>query len=94
MKTFTMYRKADLSATHSKEAFNPPDEPQFEGVIFSDGCCVIHWLTSIRSVSVWDSLEDMLVIHGHPEYESELVWAEEEMDESNLQHRDGPPGSG
>ncbi len=74
MKTFTMYRKGDLAVTHDDNQRNAPDEPQFEGVVFSDGKVVVRWLTKCRSVSVWDSLEDMLAIHGHPEYGSVLVW--------------------
>lgn len=73
-RTFTMYRRADLSATHDSNQANPADEPQFEGVVFSDGRCALRWLTPKASVSVWDSLDDALAIHGHPEYDSELVW--------------------
>lgn len=73
-RTFTMYRRGDLSATHDANQANPADEPQFEGVVFSDGRCALRWLTPKASVSVWDSLDDALAIHGHPEYDSELVW--------------------
>jgi hypothetical protein len=69
-----MYRRADISATHNDNQVNPPDTPQFEGVLFSDGKVAIRWLTKCRSTSVWDSFEDLMAIHGHPEYESELVW--------------------
>jgi hypothetical protein len=74
MKTFTMYRRGDISATHDANQANAPDEPQFEGVVFDDGKCVLHWLTAISSVSVWESFDDAMKIHGHPEYQSELVW--------------------
>lgn len=74
MRTFTMYRRGDISATHDENQANAPDEPQFEGVEFSDGRVAIRWLTPAASVSVWDSLEDAMKIHGHPEYDSELVW--------------------
>lgn len=53
---------------------NPDDAPQYEGVVFSDGKCVIHWLTASKSISVFDSLEQMLQIHGHPEYGTEIEW--------------------
>lgn len=76
MKTFTMYRKLDISATHNENQVNPPDEPQFEGVVFTDGSVAIRWLTAKRSTSVWSCLDDMLAIHGHPEYGSILVWHE------------------
>lgn len=73
MRTFTMYRHA-VPDTHDDNQRNAPDEPQFEGCVFSDGRVAVRWLTAKRSVSVWDSLDDMLAIHGHPEYDSELVW--------------------
>ncbi len=74
-KTFKMYRTADISTTHDVNQVNPPDEVQFEGIVFSDGKVAVRWLTAKRSVSVWDSMEDLLAIHGHPEYGSKLVWA-------------------
>ena len=74
-----MYRRADLSSTHDDNQANPPDEPQFQGVVFDDGTVAIRWLTKMASTSVWDSLETAMAIHGHPEYESELVWNEEKI---------------
>ena len=74
MKAFTMYRRGVPDATHDTNQKNAPDEPQFEGVVFTDGRVAIRWLTVKRSVAVWDSMEDMLAIHGHPEYGSEVVW--------------------
>jgi hypothetical protein len=74
MKTFKMYRRLDISDTHDKNQVNSPDAVQFEGVIFSDGSCAIRWLTAKQSTSVWASFEDMMAVHGHPEYGSELVW--------------------
>lgn len=78
MRRFIMYRKGDLSKTHNKLQVNPSDEPQFQGIVFDDGICVIRWLTGKRSTSVWDNLKDMLDIHGHPEYDSELIWLDKD----------------
>lgn len=78
MKRFTMYRKATPTETHNSDQVNPPDQPQFEGVVFSDGYVAMRWLTAKRSVSVWQSMEDLLAIHGHPEYGSVLVWHDKE----------------
>lgn len=69
-----MYRKGDLSKTHNSNQVNPPEEPQFEGVVFTDGTCAIRWCTEKKSTSFWNSFEDMMAIHGHPEYDSELIW--------------------
>jgi hypothetical protein len=74
MRTFTVYRRNIPEETHDKGQANPPSEPQFEGVVFSDGKVAVRWLTGHRSVSVWDSLDDLIAIHGHPEYGTEIVW--------------------
>ncbi len=79
MRRFTMYRRGDLSATHSPETVNVPDQPQFEGVVFSDGRVAIRWLTALRSTAAFDCLADLMGVHGHPEarYQSEIVWHDE-----------------
>lgn len=77
MRTFIMYRRNVPDETHNENQKNPPNEPQFEGVQFSDGKVAIRWLTAKRSVAVWDCMDDMLAIHGHPEYGSVLVWQDE-----------------
>lgn len=74
MKRFTMFRRKMENAPHDDNQKNAPDQPQFEGVVFSDGRVAVRWLTAKRSTAAWDSLDDMLAIHGHPEYGSELVW--------------------
>ena len=74
MRRFTMYRKNVPDATHDANQKNAPDEPQFAGVLFSDGRMAMRWLTAKRSTSCWDSFDDMMAIHGHPEYDSVLVW--------------------
>jgi hypothetical protein len=72
---FTAYRRnlSELGVHNEKQA-NPDDAPQFEGVVFSDGSCVLKWLTASKSVSVFSSLSDMLQIHGHPEYGTDIQW--------------------
>ena len=76
MRRFTVYRRGDLSATHNDQQAAPPDQPQYEGVVFTDGRVALRWLTPLRSTSCWDSLDDALGVHGHPEprYGTELVW--------------------
>ncbi len=68
MRTFTCYRVSPPASYYELGAANPPDEPQFEGVIFSDGTVVLRWLTDYRSHSVWKDWHSMVAIHGHPEY--------------------------
>ena len=74
MRTFTMYRRTVPTETHDENQRNAPDEPQFQGVEFDDGTVVLRWMTAKAATSVWSSMDDMLAIHGHPEYGSELVW--------------------
>jgi hypothetical protein len=77
MKTFTAYRTVDISTTHDQNQVNPPEQPQFEGVVFSDGSVAVRWCTAKRSTSVWSCLDDLLAIHGHPEYGTRIVWHED-----------------
>ena len=36
-----------------------------EGVRFSDGRVALMWTTRNRSIAFYDSLEDVIAIHGH-----------------------------
>ena len=36
-----------------------------EGVQFSDGSCVLNWLTQTSSTGLYDSIADIVEIHGH-----------------------------
>ena len=74
MRRFTVYRRGEIPDTHSDQHKNDPSEAQYEGVVFSDGRCALRWLTPIRATSIWDSFDDAIAIHGHPEYGSEIVW--------------------
>ena len=78
MRRFQMYRPNIPIDTHDENQRNAPDAVQFEGVQFSDGSVAVRWLTAKSSTSVWASMDDMLAIHGHPEYGSVLVWLDEE----------------
>ena len=74
MKRFICYRETPPESYREQGAANPPNEPQFEGVVFSDGTVCLRWLTEYRSHSVWATLDDMLSIHGHPEYDTRIEW--------------------
>lgn len=80
MRTFTVYRpnvpREGLHA-HNELQANAPSEPQFEGVVFTDGVCVIRWRTAKGSTSVFASFDDMWAIHGHPEYGTIIEWKPE-----------------
>ena len=36
-----------------------------EGVVFSTGRAVLQWVTRLRSVAIYDSMDDVQAIHGH-----------------------------
>lgn len=36
-----------------------------QGVEFDDGVCAMRWLTSIASTAVYNSINDLELIHGH-----------------------------
>lgn len=75
MQRFTAYRrKISERDTHSALHKNADSEPQYEGVIWSDGTVTLRWLTPIRAHSVWAGIGDALAIHGHPEYGTEIEW--------------------
>jgi len=75
IKRFTAYRlNISQRETHNELQRNADNEPQFEGVVWSDGTVTLRWLTACRSHSVWDNLSDCLAIHGHPEYGTQIVW--------------------
>jgi hypothetical protein len=76
MKVFTVYRPNVPTDTHNEDQRNSPNEPQFEGVVFSDGRVAIRWLTAKRSTSVWDSIYDAFDIHGHAEYGTWVRWGD------------------
>jgi hypothetical protein len=78
MRSFVMYRHNVPTDTHDENQRNAPDEIQFEGIEFSDGTVVIRWMTAVPATSVWNSMDELLRVHGHPEYDSELVWLDKE----------------
>jgi hypothetical protein len=84
IRRFTMYRRNVPLETHDENQRNAPDEPAFEGVVFSDGSVALRWCTAVKSTSVWASMDDALKIHGHPEYRSELVWHDPAAGESAM----------
>lgn len=78
IRRFTAYRPNIPADTHNEKQANAPAEPQYEGVVFSDGTCALRWLTAAKSTSVWASLDDAMEIHGHPEYGTEIIWHDPE----------------
>ncbi|HEX9531096.1 MAG TPA: hypothetical protein VF954_08155 [Acidimicrobiales bacterium] len=61
MQRFTMWRETDASGVSGTGLV-------LEGVVFSTGVVVAHWLTPAPrgSISLFDSLEQFLSIHVEP----------------------------
>lgn len=74
IRRFTVYRPAVPTDTHNEDQRNAPDQVQYEGVVFTDGTCVLRWRTAVGSFSVWNSFEEAMRIHGHPEYGTKIVF--------------------
>ena len=81
MRRFRGYRPNPPAGYRELGVANPPNEPQYEGVVFSDGTVVCRWLTDYRSHSVWSSWSDFDAVHGHPEYGTVIDWLDPEVTE-------------
>ena len=75
MKTFIVFRP-NAPATHTADQKNPPNKPQFQGVVFNDGTVVVRWMTARPSTAVFASIADLFAIHGHPEYGTIIRWGQ------------------
>jgi len=73
MRRFYFDRQTDVSGTSGTGAV-------VEGVQFSDGSVVVHWLTALSSISVYKSIEECIFIHGH-DGSTNLHWFDETASE-------------
>jgi len=48
-----------------------------EGVQFTDGTCVLHWLTTTTCTAIYHSTVEMIHIHGH-EGKTEIEWIDQD----------------
>jgi hypothetical protein len=58
MKRFRLYRKEDETGISGTGYVS-------EGIQFSSGKCAMNWTTTVSSVAVYDSIEELEAIHGH-----------------------------
>ena len=77
MRRFACYRLDPPAGYLESGAAVDPGSPQFEGVVFSDGTVCLRWMTMGGSFACWPSMDDVLAIHGHPEYGTKIVWLDE-----------------
>ena len=66
MRTFKLKRNQDLSGVSGTGIVA-------EGVVLSDGECVLHWLSAFGSISIYRTMDDLVRVHGH-EGASEVVY--------------------
>ena len=77
MRRFMTYRATVPEGYVERGFANPALEPQLEGVVFGDGTVACHWLTGHRSHVIWQSFDDFMAVHGHPEYGTRIVWEDD-----------------
>jgi hypothetical protein len=58
VKLFKLVRDEDVSGVSGTGTVA-------EGVKFSDGTCVLRWVTQFRSTAVYATVEELDAIHGH-----------------------------
>lgn len=54
-----------------------------EGAEFGDGRCVIRWTVDVNSTAVYDSLDDVVKIHGHGG-KTQVVWFDQDEGTASL----------
>lgn len=77
MRRFEGYRPNPPEEYYAKGTAAPPDEVQYEGVLFTDGSVALRWRTAFRSTSVWACYDDFFAVHGHPEYGTVIKWLDD-----------------
>lgn len=58
MRLFYLYRKEDVSGRSGTGIVA-------EGVEFTNGQCVMHWLTPFSSITVYPTIKELTNIHSH-----------------------------
>lgn len=69
MRRFNLLRKEDETGISGTGVVA-------EGIKFTNGKCAMNWLTSVSSVAVYDSMVELVQIHGH-EGKTIVVWMDQ-----------------
>lgn len=69
MRTFKTVRTRDVSGVSGTGVVA-------EGVQFTDGTCVLRWLTDTSSTAIYNSIDELVAIHGH-EGATTVQWDDE-----------------
>lgn len=49
-----------------------------EGIQFSDGRCVIRWMTHVHSIAIYQSAGEVEAVHGH-QGKTVILWRDVEV---------------
>lgn len=49
-----------------------------EGIQFSDGRCVIRWLTNVQSLAIYQNVSEVEAVHGH-QGKTVILWQDVEV---------------
>jgi hypothetical protein len=66
MRRFQLWRDDDETGTSGPGLVA-------EGCEFSSGMCALTWLTPFKTVSMWDSIKAVEIVHGH-NGKTRVVW--------------------
>lgn len=58
MRTFHLQRSEDATGVSGVGRVA-------EGIQFTNGRCCLSWCTEVSSIGVYQSIEDLIAIHGH-----------------------------
>ena len=72
MRRFHLYRSEDVTGVSGKGTIA-------EGVEWSDGAVALRWYGATPSTIVYNSVDDMIAVHGH-HGKTEIVWQDEKHD--------------
>ena len=70
MRRFLLVRTEDVSGISGTGTVA-------EGIVFSTGRAVLQWVTRLRSLALYDSMEDVEAIHGH-DGRTTVQWLDEQ----------------
>lgn len=66
MKNFYLYRYEDDSGVSGVGIVA-------QGVLFDNGKCVLSWLSKYKSIAVYESIDELEIIHGHHGH-TKVIW--------------------
>jgi 6-phosphogluconate dehydrogenase (decarboxylating) len=69
MRRFTLERHQDVSGISGLGTVA-------EGIEFRDGTVVLRWIVDLQSTAVYDSMTDLVAIHGH-HGSTEVRWVDD-----------------